>query len=273
MLIGLLMIIFIKLNAQALSKQQELSLVKQCYFANDTVKHLAYIKLIDAYKKAGAYQKIINCASNFIQRYTKVYNDSVISVFYYQLQLAYYLKGDLISSSFAYNRLHRLQYPDSVVVYYSEVVDLFVLNETGAWQMMNNKLNQLSSTTPFMDSLTNQYFNDFERIKHSAIRKSVIPGLGQYTLGYKKDGINSFLLNSLLIGGTTFLYLNNYYLISTFGALPLTIRLYLGNRLFTKKIIQKKNMRIETDIKNKNKELLKQYLYGSIPVVNTWYTL
>ena len=258
-------IFWIIISAGKLFSQNGPSIIqreKDFCFSDSTEKHIKVLELSNAYKLHSDYLHVIKTLENFMEcEYPTP--DSSLSKIYYELQLSYYLTGDIIASSSCYNKLRSLKDPDSLCLQYSDIVDLYLLNSLHAWDAFYKKYEALYGI-----NISDSIFSEI-RIREKFLKKAgylaFIPGMGQIKLGYHKRGWFAFLMDISLMTCTSYLYYRELYYLAGLVLTPVILRLYIGNHKFTHKLIDHEKEKFNKEIEMYNRDLLnKLYLNNGI---------
>lgn len=111
---------------------------------------------------------------------------------------------------------------------------------------------------------TTQLFSQLKTIKEKTktkymILQALLPGLGMYSLGYKKKGVISFLLNSMFASiAVSAINAKLYGVAFVFGVFPFG-KFYTGGLRHVKYLVEKNNEKSRCETKQHNAALLYQY--------------
>jgi TM2 domain-containing membrane protein YozV len=203
---------------------------------------------IESFKQLGQYER----AARFIDQLPKVsIPDSVLSHLIYESLLANYLSGnyqEVISRYLMSGRLiENTQYTAG-----SDLLICLSKLRTGEYmQVPSSAESYIRHAAPaeLSDSLMAEFRSLFDpgntpKLKNprtARILSMIIPGSGQIYAGYPGDGLISFGLHALAIGGAGLAFINGLYITGWIGGFGVLQKLYFGGNHRAAELAEEKN--------------------------------
>ncbi|MDW8347180.1 MAG: hypothetical protein RML94_09510 [Bacteroidia bacterium] len=234
-----------KLLLLDMSRKDTLSLrnnaEKYAFYGDSCQKAWVFTKLATFYLQQNEPQNALKYAKKGI-KYQE--NKKEAANLLYICQVACFL-----GANYTYSDLYR----DSVWVHSADSTlrkqSLFIYMISQIHQYEWEKAQNLAKsyfqdTSLYWDSIFTFYTS---RIKFKSVQKAVIfsyllPGLGQWYAGYKKQGLISFIFTSFVAFMLYFTLKEKWYLLSYFIVFGTLRRFYLGGARFAKKQVESYNL-------------------------------
>lgn len=221
-------------------------------FGDESYKKQAYINISDCYYLLGMYSKAY---SYYDLAYFIVQNDSLKDDILFKKVSSLILESNFnlalveLYDSKNYidkNYMNRKNYYLGTIHY--------LINSFDSSRIYFSKI-ILHKYKPKLDSLITvaQRINT-KKIKKAKIRSRIIPGWGQWYLGYKKDAINSAVLNALLTGLSVFIGIKYGWLDAVLSIAPWIYRYYTGG-------IHKVENYAKQSVNTEKEQILKKIIY------------
>jgi len=219
--------------------------------SDDTIKAIALMSKANLYKELNQY---VEAAATLNRINVEAISSSLADEYYYQRAFSLFMVGAHSEALLEFLNIKSNKNLNEEL----KLLYLMLLLENQRWDDFKNEYQNLASKDGTDSLLFKKEFATPVLLEPDRYAKlsAQMPGLGMMKSGYFGRGLTSLGLQLFFVGFGVYNISLTYYFTGVFSGLMPARKFYLGGKLLTHSLVEKKNQREINDSKRKGYELI-----------------